>query len=61
MGERLLLPQSVLRSGEDVFLDDLTIADMEGALQVSVNIVKSSGYDLLNEIVGNQSEGDREV
>ena len=61
LGERLLLPQSVLRSGEDVFLDDLTIADMEGALQVSVNIVKSSGYDLLNEIVGNQSEGDREV
>ena len=52
LGERLLLPQNVLRSGEDVFLDDLTLADLEKALQVPVNIVKSSGCDFIREIVG---------
>jgi len=41
-----------LRSGEEVFLDDVTIGDMEKALQVPVDIVKSSGYDFLNSVIG---------
>jgi putative radical SAM enzyme (TIGR03279 family) len=48
LGETLLLPQNVLRSGETVFLDDLTVEDLEKTLQVKINIVKSSGYDFLN-------------
>ncbi|MCM1254027.1 MAG: DUF512 domain-containing protein [Clostridium sp.] len=52
LGERILLPQNVLRSGEDYFLDDITIEEMEKALQVEVDIVKSSGYDLVHAIVG---------
>lgn len=52
LGERLLLPQNVLRSGEEVFLDDLTLTELEKALQVPVNIVKSSGCDFIREIVG---------
>ncbi len=52
LGEALLLPQNVLRSGENVFLDDLTVADLEKALQVPVIIVKSSGYDLLDALLG---------
>lgn len=55
LGERLLLPQNVLRSGEDVFLDDFTVSDMEKALQVPVNIVKSSGYDFVNTILGRET------
>lgn len=51
LGDRLLLPQNVLRSGERVFLDDLRVEDLEKALQVPVNIVKSSGYDFLNAII----------
>lgn len=54
LGEALLLPENVLRSGESVFLDDLTKADMEKALQVPVYIVKSSGHDLLDAIVGQE-------
>lgn len=50
LGERLLLPQNILRSGEEVFLDDLTLIDLEKALQVPINIVKSSGYDFVNTI-----------
>ena len=52
LGTRLLLPQNVLRSGEEVFLDDVTLQEMEKALQVSINIVKSSGCDFVNALVG---------
>ena len=52
LGERILLPQNVLRSGEDYFLDDITVAEMEKALQVKVDIVKSSGYDFVHAIIG---------
>lgn len=51
LGECLFLPQNVLRSGETVFLDDLTVADLEKALQVPVNIVKSSGYDFVDAFI----------
>ena len=52
LGEKLLLPQNVLRSGEDVFLDDVTVAELEKALQVRTDIVKSSGYDFVNAVLG---------
>lgn len=51
LGERLLLPQNVLRSGEDVFLDDLRLPELEKALQVPINIVKSSGCDFIDGII----------
>ncbi len=58
LGERLLLPQNVLRSGEDIFLDDLTVTDLEEALQVPIYIVKSSGYDFLDSILEAAGQGD---
>ena len=51
LGDRLLLPVNVLRSGEDVFLDDIRVFEVEKALQVKVDIVKSSGYDFLDSIL----------
>ncbi len=51
LGECLLLPENVLRSGEDVFLDDYRVCDLEKALQVPVNIVKSSGYDFVDAVL----------
>ena len=52
LGEELLLPENVLRSGETVLLDDYTVDDLVKALQVPVNIVKSSGYDFTGSILG---------
>lgn len=52
LGKRLLLPQNVLRSGERVFLDDLTVDDLEKALQVKVDIVKSSGREFIDAVLG---------
>ncbi len=51
LGTRLLLPACMFKSGEEVFLDDLTKTDAEAALQIPVNIVKSSGYDLVEAIL----------
>lgn len=53
LGEKLLLPQNVLRSGEQVFLDDMLVEDLEKALQVKVDIVKSSGRDFIDAILNN--------
>ncbi len=51
LGERLLLPENVLRSGERVLLDDVTIDEMEKTLQVKIDIVKSSGYDFVEAVL----------
>ena len=48
LGSMLLLPCNLLRSGEEFFLDDVTLWQMETALQVQVDIVKSSGQDLVS-------------
>ena len=52
LGSELLLPVNMLRSGTDVFLDDVTVGEVEKTLQVPVDIVKSSGYDLLSCMLG---------
>jgi putative radical SAM enzyme (TIGR03279 family) len=51
LGERLLLPCNLLRSGENVFLDDMTLEELENTLQVPIDIVKSSGQDLLDAML----------
>lgn len=55
LGRRLLLPQNVLRSGEEVFLDDLTVEELKNTLQVEINIVKSSGCDFMQAVLGGLS------
>lgn len=51
LGEILYLPENILRSGERVLLDDITVEDLAGALQVKTDIVKSSGYDFVNAFI----------
>lgn len=53
LGERLLIPCNMLKADEDIFLDDYSVDDVEKTLQVPLNIVQSSGQDLLDEILGN--------
>jgi len=52
LGEVLLIPCNMLKTDEDVFLDDFTVREVESTLQVPVNIVKSSGQDLIDAILG---------
>ena len=55
LGSRLLLPSVMFKSGEEVFLDDMTRAQAEAALQIPINIVKSGGYDLLSAILDREA------
>jgi putative radical SAM enzyme (TIGR03279 family) len=57
LGNRILLPQNVLRSGENYFLDDITLPQLEETLQVRADIVKSSGQDFVHAILyGNEDK-----
>lgn len=51
LGDRLILPAVMFKSGEEIFLDDITKTQAEDALQIPINIVKSSGYDLVDAIL----------
>lgn len=53
LGDTLLLPCSMLRDGEEVLLDDVTLTDLKESLQVDIDIVKSSGQDLIEAIINN--------
>ncbi len=50
LGERLLLPINMLRHGEDVFLDDVTVADVARTLGVEVVPVEQDGFALCDAI-----------
>ena len=56
LGGRLLIPCNMLKADEDIFLDDYTVKEVSDALQVPVDIVKSSGQDLIDAFL-KASEG----
>ena len=50
LGEKLLLPCHMLRSGEEVFLDDVTVSELSEYLQIPIEIVDSDGAVLLEHV-----------
>ena len=51
LGQQLLLPENVLKAEEDIFLDDVSLSELENALQVKVAVVKSNGSDFVDTIL----------
>ena len=51
LGDALVLPKNLLRSGETTLLDDLTVEDIEKALSVKIKIADESGASLVNIIL----------
>ena len=62
LGQRLLLPSSMLRYHQNVFLDDVTVEQVEQALGVPLTFVEQDGFALLDAMLGVDStqrpEGD---
>ncbi len=56
LGDAVAIPCNMLRMGERVFLDDMTVEEVENALQVPLLIVKSSGQALLEAMLGCELE-----
>lgn len=53
LGDTLLLSANMIRRDDMVFLDDITVADVERELGVSVRIVENDGFELFDAISGN--------
>ncbi len=51
LGETLLLPQNVLRAGEDYLLDDVHVSDIESALGTKISIIQSGGRDFISGVL----------
>lgn len=51
LGEMLLIPTSMLRHDEEVFLDDSTVGDVEKALGVKVVKVANDGFEFLDALL----------
>lgn len=50
-GDKLLIPINMLRSDEDVFLDDYTISRVEAEVGMPIRVTKACGADLLEGIL----------
>lgn len=55
LGDELLIPSVMLRSEGDVFLDDVSVADVEKRLNIKVRPVANDGFELLDAMTGIQS------
>ncbi len=47
----LLIPSCMLKHGETVFLDDVTVEDIEKELSLNITIVECDGYDLVDTLI----------
>ena len=52
LGDVLLISENMLRSGEDGFLDDMTVSELSERLQTPVRANRVDGFDLLEKMLG---------
>lgn len=52
LGDCLIISKSMLRDGTDTLLDDVTVSDLEEALNVKVLPVENDGYEFLDALLG---------
>lgn len=52
LGERLLLSSAMLKKDSDIFLDDMTVGDVERELGIKTVFTASDGFELLDAMLG---------
>lgn len=52
LGDELLIPSAMLRSGSDVFLDDVTVEEVSRRLNIKVTPVSNDGHELFCAAAG---------
>lgn len=52
LGEELIVPSVMLRHERDMFLDSVTIEELEEALNIKVRICENDGWSLLSALAG---------
>ena len=48
------VPSCMLKADEDVFLDGMTLSELENELGAPITKVENDGYDLLGKILGGE-------
>lgn len=51
LGEKLLIPCSMLKGDEEIFLDDMTLEELSDALETEIVIVDTGGRDLVEAVI----------
>ncbi|MDP4118563.1 MAG: DUF512 domain-containing protein [Bacillota bacterium] len=54
LGQELIISHTMLRAEEDVFLDDVTLEELEEYLGVAINPVYNDGYDFVDAVIGEE-------
>jgi NifB/MoaA-like Fe-S oxidoreductase len=53
LGDEVLYPAVMLRAEGDLFLDNVSVADVENALHVTLGVTSRDGEDLLHHFLDN--------
>lgn len=56
LGEEMFIPSSMLRAGEDVFLDDMTLEELSDALNIKIAPIDNDGFEFIEKITGTEIE-----
>ena len=54
--DELLIPYSMLRAGEDIFLDDMTLSELSDRLKIEITPVMNDGYTFCEKVLGFELE-----
>lgn len=52
LGEELLIPETMLKADEDIFLDDYTVKMVEEQLNIKLTVVKNNAKDFILKVKG---------
>ncbi len=52
LGDTLIIPSVMLMNNSEIFLDDITVTDVEKQLGVKIISVSNNGYELLEKLLG---------
>ena len=56
LGERIIIPANMLRHGEGVFLDDVTLEQLSDALHRPVVVSETDGYSLVDTLFSKEDD-----
>ncbi|RKD27683.1 putative radical SAM enzyme, TIGR03279 family [Caminicella sporogenes DSM 14501] len=51
LGDRVIIPKSMLKSDEDIFLDDISVKELEKRLKTKVLVSQVNGKDFIKKII----------
>lgn len=52
LGDELLISSAMLMADSDIFLDDMTVADVERELHTKIRVTSNDGFEFLDAVIG---------